>query len=71
MQEVWKKECLKNPSSSGWFWEFVEWISNFKYKEDEIPDEIFDSMEQLWLAFCQKRLHNKVWDDEKEVWIRL
>ncbi len=25
----------------------------------------FQSWEQLWLAFVQKELHNKVWEDEK------
>jgi len=27
-----------------------------------------DSMEQLWLAFVMKELHNKVWNSEKEMW---
>ena len=29
----------------------------------------FPTMEQLWLAFCQKELYNKVWDNEKEDWV--
>ena len=30
----------------------------------------FTSMEQLWLAFVMKELYGKVWDDEKEDWIK-
>ncbi|MHA1343585.1 MAG: HNH endonuclease signature motif containing protein [Promethearchaeota archaeon] len=28
----------------------------------------FSTFEQLWLAFCQKKLYNKIWNDEKECW---
>ena len=31
---------------------------------------IFTSMEQLWLAFCQKELYGKVWNNEKEDWVK-
>ena len=28
-----------------------------------------DSMEQLWLAFCLKKLYNKIWNNETEEWV--
>ena len=30
----------------------------------------FDSMDEIWLAFVMKMLYNKVWDDEKDQWIK-
>ena len=32
--------------------------------------EQFDSMEQLWLAFVMSQKFNKIWDEEKEEWIK-
>jgi len=31
---------------------------------------VFKTMEQLWLAYCQKKLYNKIWDNEKEEWVK-
>jgi hypothetical protein len=36
---------------------FHEWI-----EKSVFPDNTHDSMEQLWLAFVMKELHNKVWN---------
>ncbi len=36
-----------------------------KAKHGIFPEEIFKSMEQLWLAFYIYRKHGKIWDGEK------
>lgn len=41
---------------------FHEWI-----EKSVFPDNTHDSMEQLWLAFVMKELHNKVWNGEEWV----
>lgn len=30
----------------------------------------FNTMEQLWMAFAMYEIHQKIWDDEKEEWIK-
>ena len=53
------------------FIRFVEWGYGSSVFAKQ-PEEIFESMEQLWLAFAMKEKYSKVWDGEdwvsKDVW---
>ena len=68
LQNIWQIEYNKSPTKLGWFGEFTNWIGII-YADDKNADETFNTMEQLWLAFCQKKLYNKTWNNEKENWI--
>ena len=70
LQEMWEKEYLKRPTKKGWFGEFVDWMGDRYNKREEIPEEIFDTMTELWLAFIMWKKYGKVWDDEKEEWLK-
>jgi len=48
--------------------EFHSWCYKPEEVSKEQPIKHYSSMEQLWLAFCQKKLYNKIWNDEKECW---
>ena len=43
-------------------------LQNFM-EEMEYKNILFDSYEQLFLAFYMYKKHKKVWDDEKEEWV--
>jgi len=49
---------------------FREFMEHY-YWHNTYPCEIFDSFEQLWLAFVMKSCYNKIWNGEKgeEGWI--
>ena len=68
LQEIWRQEYLSHPTENGWFGEFVNWMGNKYGGRDENPDELFDTMEQLWLAFIMWMLFSKLWDFEEERW---
>jgi len=46
---------------------FFDWWNNLGYSDANS----LDSMEQLWLAFVMKENYTKVWDDQKEDWVKL
>ena len=69
LQEIWRREYLKRPSKYGWFGEFCNFIGDVYSDYDLMnADEVFESMEQLWLAFVMKELYGKVWNGEE--WVR-
>jgi len=66
LQEIWRQEYLKRPSKYGWFGEFCNFIGDVYSDYDLMnADEVFESMEQLWLAFVMKELYGKVWNGEE------
>ena len=68
LQEIWRQEYLKRPSKYGWFGEFCNFIGDVYSDYDLMnADEVFESMEQLWLAFVMKEKYGKVWNGEEWV----
>lgn len=43
------------------FESFDEWYFNKSYPGETYPNDVFKSMEQLWLAFYMYEKHDKVW----------
>ena len=68
LQEIWRQEYLKNPTESGWFGEFTKWLDSKYDDEGRNPDELFDTMEQLWLVFIMCLRFKKKWNPETEKW---
>ena len=53
------------------FFEFVNSstiLFHVNYLDDTL--EQFTSMEQLWLSYVMKENYNKIWDSEKQDWIK-
>ena len=67
LQEIWRKEYLKNPNQHGWFGCFVNFVDT-DYRDDLIADEYFGEMNELWLAFVMRERWNKFWTGEK--WVK-
>ena len=45
---------------------FDKWVHNDAFYQRKT---MWESHEQLWLAFVMHELHGKVWDNEKEEWV--
>lgn len=58
LQKMLKLELYQTYSA------FDRWLLKELYEK---KSDLYASMEQLWLAFVQKELHNKVWDGEEWV----
>ena len=44
---------------------FDTWYFNTSYPGERYPNDVFKSMEQMWLAFYMWEKHRKVWDGDK------
>jgi len=73
LQEMMRRYCENNMECSLsqhcftaiLFIDFKAWLDK-QYQPEEfvcVPTNVFDSGEQLWLAFVKKNLYNKVWVD--------
>lgn len=70
LQEIWLETYSRQPSKRGFIWGFHNWLE-VPYIESKLPEEYFDTLEQLWLAFIMHKKFGKVWDDEKEEWVEI
>jgi len=50
------------------FESFDEWYFNKSYPGETYPNDVFKSMEQLWLAFYMYEKHSLIWNAQKEMW---
>jgi len=64
LQELCVFTCITNVISL-----FYSFVYGKGYLKDKSPAWIFNSMEQLWLAFVMNRKYGKIWDNE--VWVEI
>jgi len=66
-QDQLQKMVYEKESDYNKLFKIVNWLLKPIIK---IKLEPMSSMEQLWLAFCQKELYNKIWNDGKQEWVK-